>query len=238
MARRSRRNACRRRSTSRAITDCRVRILICSRPGPISSSASSGDLILKIFPPMLRGQFVSERAVAGAAAAGGSASRFRKSCVEGERDGWPYLVITRLHGMLGTQAWPALPEDQKERVLGQIGETIAEVQQRPGRRTGRASSRAGTRFMRRADRGMPGAASCASDCRKNFSTGWTICLREAADADSDGRAAGDPDRRIHSGEFFAELADAGELAAVGADRFRRRDDRDGANTICSAPAPS
>jgi hygromycin-B 7''-O-kinase len=51
--------------------------------------------------------------------------------LEGERDQWPYLVITRLHGILGTQAWPALPEDQKESVLRQIGETIAEVQRVP-----------------------------------------------------------------------------------------------------------
>jgi hygromycin-B 7''-O-kinase len=43
----------------------------------------------------------------------------------------PYLVITRLQGVLGTAAWPALPEDAKERVLGQIGETIAEVQKVP-----------------------------------------------------------------------------------------------------------
>jgi hygromycin-B 7''-O-kinase len=51
--------------------------------------------------------------------------------LEGERDGWPYLVITRLSGLLGAQAWPVLPEDQKERVLAGIGETIAQVQRVP-----------------------------------------------------------------------------------------------------------
>ena len=87
-------------------------------------------LILKIFPPLLRHQFVSERA---------SLSRLRgrlsvpipEIVLEGERDQWPYLVITRLDGVVGTQAWPMLPEDQKERVLEQIGETIAEVQRVP-----------------------------------------------------------------------------------------------------------
>lgn len=87
-------------------------------------------LILKIFPPLLRHQFVSERA---------SLSQLRgrlsvpipEIVLEGERDQWPYLVITRLDGVVGTQAWPMLPEDQKERVLGQIGETIAEVQRVP-----------------------------------------------------------------------------------------------------------
>jgi hygromycin-B 7''-O-kinase len=90
-----------------------------------------GDgLILKIFPPLLRHQFLSERM---------SLSQLRgrlnipipEIVVEGERDGWPYLAITRLAGVLGTKAWPLLPEAEKERVLGQLGETIAAVQQVP-----------------------------------------------------------------------------------------------------------
>jgi hygromycin-B 7''-O-kinase len=87
-------------------------------------------LVLKIFPPMLRHQFVSERA---------SLSQLRgrlsvpipEIVIEGERDQWPYLVITRMHGVLGTQGWPSLPEGEKESVLRQIGETIAEVQRAP-----------------------------------------------------------------------------------------------------------
>src|SRR4029079_19654104 len=90
-----------------------------------------GDgLIVKIFPPMLREQFISER---------GSLAQLRgrlslpipELLFEGERDGWPYLVITRLSGIVGSEVWPALPEDQKERVLAQIGATIAEVQRVP-----------------------------------------------------------------------------------------------------------
>jgi hygromycin-B 7''-O-kinase len=87
-------------------------------------------LVLKVFPPLLRHQFESERS---------SLSQLRgrlgipipEIVLEGERDQWPYLVITRLCGIIGTQAWPTLPEDQKERVLGQIGETIADVQRVP-----------------------------------------------------------------------------------------------------------
>jgi hygromycin-B 7''-O-kinase len=87
-------------------------------------------LILKIFPPFLRAQFVSEH---------GSLAQLRgrlriaipEIVVEGERDGWPYLVITRLSGVLGEDAWPSLPEADKERVLAEIGETIAEVQRVP-----------------------------------------------------------------------------------------------------------
>jgi hygromycin-B 7''-O-kinase len=61
--------------------------------------ALDDGLILKIFPPALRNQFISER-----------------------------LSLSQLRG---TEAWPALPEDQKERILAQIGETIAEVQRVP-----------------------------------------------------------------------------------------------------------
>src|SRR3954468_1351741 len=90
-----------------------------------------GDhLILKIFPPLLRAQFVSER---------GSLTQLKgrlhlpipEIVAEGERDSWPYLVITRLAGTLGSEVWPQLAEDQKERVLRQIGETIAAVQRAP-----------------------------------------------------------------------------------------------------------
>jgi hygromycin-B 7''-O-kinase len=87
-------------------------------------------LILKIFPPLLRSQFESER-ISLAQLRGRLAVPIPEIVVEGERDQWPYLVITRLSGTLGTQAWPALPEDQKERVLAEIGETIAEVQRVP-----------------------------------------------------------------------------------------------------------
>jgi hygromycin-B 7''-O-kinase len=87
-------------------------------------------LILKIFPPLLRSQFVSER-MALAQLRGRISVPVPEIVLEGERDGWPYLVITRLSGILGTQAWPVLPEDQKERVLAGIGETIAEVQRVP-----------------------------------------------------------------------------------------------------------
>ena len=87
-------------------------------------------LILKIFPPQLRHQFVSER-ISLAQLRGHLSVPIPEIVLEGERDQWPYLVITRLNGMVGTRAWPILPEHQKERILGQIGETIAEVQRVP-----------------------------------------------------------------------------------------------------------
>ncbi len=87
-------------------------------------------LILKIFPPLLRRQFVSERA-ALSALRGRLTIAIPEIVVEGERDGWPYLVITRLSGALGKEAWPQLAEAQKERILFQLGAAIAEVQRVP-----------------------------------------------------------------------------------------------------------
>lgn len=88
------------------------------------------NLILKIFPPLLRAQFVSERGSL-TQLAGRLHLPIPEIVAEGMRDGWPYLIITRLAGTLGSEAWPFLPEDQKERVLRQIGETIASVQRAP-----------------------------------------------------------------------------------------------------------
>jgi hygromycin-B 7''-O-kinase len=87
-------------------------------------------LILKIFPPLFQSQFVSEQA-ALSQLYGHLSVPIPEILFEGERDGWSYLIITRLNGVLGTTAWPLLPENQKEIVLGQIGETIAQVQRVP-----------------------------------------------------------------------------------------------------------
>ncbi|MDO9060973.1 MAG: aminoglycoside 3'-phosphotransferase/choline kinase family protein, partial [Bradyrhizobium sp.] len=87
-------------------------------------------LILKIFPPLLRGQFESER-ISLAQLRGRLDVPIPEIVLESERDQWPYLVITRLSGVLGSEAWPGLPEHQKERVLAEIGETIAQVQRVP-----------------------------------------------------------------------------------------------------------
>lgn len=89
-----------------------------------------GELILKLFPPVLRHQFISER-LSLAQLRGRLSVPIPEIVFEGERDGWPYLVITRLPGIVGSEAWPMLPEDQKERVLAEIGATIAQVQRAP-----------------------------------------------------------------------------------------------------------
>ena len=93
-------------------------------------AALDDRLVLKLFPPLLRHQFVWERLTLSQLR-GKLSLPIPEIVIEGERDRWPYLVIMRLQGVVGAEAWPILPEDQKERVLGQIGETIAEVQRAP-----------------------------------------------------------------------------------------------------------
>ena len=90
-----------------------------------------GDrLILKIFPPLHRGQFVSERATLGVLA-GQLTIDVPEIVAEGERESWPYLIMTRLSGTLASEAWPDMTEADKERVLRGLGEAIAEVQRVP-----------------------------------------------------------------------------------------------------------
>ena len=95
--------------------------LTCTAPHVFSTGtnlvlALDEKLILKIFPPFLRGQFASERSTL-AQLRGRLRVAIPETIVEGERDGWPYLVITQLSGVLGADAWPSLPEQDKERVL-------------------------------------------------------------------------------------------------------------------------
>jgi hygromycin-B 7''-O-kinase len=119
-----------------AVTEiARGHALPCDRFEPFQTGtnlvvALNDELILKLFPPIYRHQFVSEQA-ALRQLDGRLSLPIPQIIATGEREQWSYLVITRLDGMVGSQAWPLLPEVQKEDLLGQLGETIAEVQRAP-----------------------------------------------------------------------------------------------------------
>jgi hygromycin-B 7''-O-kinase len=90
-----------------------------------------GDrLVLKIFPPFHRGQFISERG-ALRVLAGQLRLDVPEIVAEGERGQWLYLIMTRLSGVLASEVWPDMPEPDKEHVLRQLGAAIASVQQVP-----------------------------------------------------------------------------------------------------------
>jgi hygromycin-B 7''-O-kinase len=118
-----------------AIDIARSHCLSCTDPHVFSMGtnlvvALDQRLILKMFPSMLRHQFESERA-ALARLHGWLSISVPQIVFEGERSGWPYLVMTRMSGVNGKEAWVSLPEDQRESVLTQVGEIIAEVQRVP-----------------------------------------------------------------------------------------------------------
>jgi aminoglycoside phosphotransferase (APT) family kinase protein len=179
--------------------------LACSMPHVFATGtnlvlALDEKLILKIFPPFLRGQFASERSTL-AQLRGKLRIAIPEIVVEGERDGWPYLVITRLSGVLGAEAWPALPEQDKERLLAEIGETIAQVQRVPA---GTLADRAKLgRLPARTDRGMPRTARAFRIAAEISGWAGRAAVRRRG-VDCAGRAAGDSHRRIYSGEFPAE----------------------------------
>lgn len=88
------------------------------------------EFVLKAFPPLLRHQFEAER-LSLHLLHGRLSVEVPRVVAEGEREGWPYLAMTRLQGATGKEVWPTLDDTAKERLIGRIGEVIAEVQRVP-----------------------------------------------------------------------------------------------------------
>ena len=94
-------------------------------------AALNDGLILKIFPPLHQGKFQSERTTLRVLAGRLDRVATPELLHEGERDGWPYLIMTRLEGTPASEIWLQLPETGKQRVLWQVGRVIADVQRVP-----------------------------------------------------------------------------------------------------------
>lgn len=82
--------------------------------------------IMKVFPPDLRHQWVSEWRVMqhldGQVAL--PIPRFYKA---GEREGWTYIIMSRLAGVTLEKLWPRLLDADKAAVLSDIGRIMARV---------------------------------------------------------------------------------------------------------------
>src|SRR5688572_2318812 len=63
--------------------------------------ALDAQRVLKVFPPMLEHQFLSERATLSKAPMHELSVPIPELIFEGERDGWTYLCMTRLAGRPG-----------------------------------------------------------------------------------------------------------------------------------------
>jgi hygromycin-B 7''-O-kinase len=94
--------------------------------GTVLVALLARDRVLKLFPPFLRDHFEFEcemlRRLHG---------RLGVPTPEllhtGEREGWPYLLETQLHGEQLDRAWPALDEAGKLALLGAIGRLIVQA---------------------------------------------------------------------------------------------------------------
>lgn len=88
------------------------------------------DKVIKLYPPFLRDHFAFEQAAL--ARLGG---RLRVPTPEllasGERDGWPFLVMTQLAGEPLTEVWPTLDEGQRCQMLASLGSLAAQVHSLP-----------------------------------------------------------------------------------------------------------
>lgn len=88
------------------------------------------ELVVKLFPPFLRDHFEFEHEML-ARLHGRLSLPTPRLVAGGERDGWPYHVMTQLPGRTLETVWPALDESTKCAVLHDIGRTAAEVHALP-----------------------------------------------------------------------------------------------------------
>ena len=200
-------------------------IRIRSPPAPISSSGSTTDLILKIFPPMLRAQFVSERASLRRCADGSALPIPRNRASKANATDGRISSSRACTAFSAREAWPG--------VAGGSERTRAAARSaRPSRKCSGSRSANCPRSNRA---GISSSAGRSTGCRarhdapriaaQNFSTGLDEFLGR-----SDHRSIPmDAPPVILTGEYIPEnfllSHEARRLAAVGADRFRRRADR-------------
>lgn len=89
-----------------------------------------GGLVLKLYPPFLRAQFESER-IALRLVEGRLRLATPSLLREGELDGWPFVVMTRVAGVPLGNVWSSIDDVARVALLAEIGATIADVQRVP-----------------------------------------------------------------------------------------------------------
>jgi hypothetical protein len=99
--------------------------------------------------------------------------------------------MTRVKGVNGKEAWARLPEDQRERVLTQLGEIIAEVQRSPVGDLSQLQPQ-WEQFI----------AKQIEGCRARIWTGCTISLGDATTIPVNAASA-HSDRRVQSGKYLS-----------------------------------
>ena len=98
--------------------------------GTVLVALVGDDLVVKLYPPFLRDHFEFEAAVLERVH-GRLSVPTPRLVARGERDGWPYFLMTQLAGEPMTGHWPALSEQAKCEVLQAVGRVAAEMHALP-----------------------------------------------------------------------------------------------------------
>lgn len=86
---------------------------------------ASGDLVLKLFPPVVGWPDYRIEAEVLAAVRGALPTPTPRVHAAGEQDRWGYILMSRLPGVPLDGVWDQIPVDDRDRLAGDLGETIA-----------------------------------------------------------------------------------------------------------------
>jgi len=98
--------------------------------GTVLVARLAHDRVLKLYPPFLRDHFEFERAML-ARLHGRLRVPTPQLLSDGERDGWPWFVMTQMRGEPLTASWPAMNEAERCALLREIGALAREVHALP-----------------------------------------------------------------------------------------------------------
>jgi hygromycin-B 7''-O-kinase len=90
-----------------------------------------GDLVLKLFPPVAGWPAYCIEAEVLAAVQGRLLTPTPRVHAAGEQDGWGYILMSRLRGLPLDTVWDRVPAGQRDRLAGDLGETIAALHEVP-----------------------------------------------------------------------------------------------------------
>jgi len=91
----------------------------------------TGDLVLKLFPPVATWPGCRVEAEVLAAVQGKLPTPTPQVHAAGEHDGWGYVLMSRLPGIPLDTVWDHVPAAGRDRLADQLGETIAALHQLP-----------------------------------------------------------------------------------------------------------
>ncbi|MCR6488852.1 aminoglycoside 3'-phosphotransferase/choline kinase family protein [Amycolatopsis sp. OK19-0408] len=92
--------------------------------GSLPVYAVGEDLVLKLYPPQCREELATERTALEVLSGTLPVPRLEDT---GERDGWGYLLMSRLPGRTLKELWPSLSLEDKRRLIPELGELLASL---------------------------------------------------------------------------------------------------------------